>query len=246
MEVGRSLAVPSALIASLLLSLFLFWLTGQIHYPSSIEDFSLQTSINSTSPPIVDSRSRSIIPALVDILGTILIPPKTHLADQSNVASSQADYGTDPNQTSKNADSGSNCNISLKYPNRIRNWCDLIAKYADRFGIDPDLLAAVIWQESGGNPNAYSSSGAVGLMQVMPRDGIANKFQCQNGPCFQNRPTINQLKDPEFNIKYGARMLSGLISRQSSIREALKSYGPAGVGYYYADKVLGIYQQHNN
>jgi len=44
------------------------------------------------------------------------------------------------------------------------------------------LIAAVILQESGGDPSAYSSSGAVGLMQVMPRDGIAAEFMCVNGP----------------------------------------------------------------
>ena len=100
-------------------------------------------------------------------------------------------------------------------------------------------------QESGGNPNAYSSSGAAGLMQIMPRDGIAAGFMCTNGPCFADRPTTNELiNDPEGNIAYGTGMISGLIDRFGNTRDALKSYGPMDVGYYYADIVLGIYNSH--
>ena len=63
------------------------------------------------------------------------------------------------------------CRISSKFPQSILQWCDLITAKAEQTGLEPDLIAALIWQESGGNPLAYSSSGAVGLMQVMPRDG---------------------------------------------------------------------------
>jgi soluble lytic murein transglycosylase-like protein len=78
----------------------------------------------------------------------------------------------------------------------------------------------------------------------MPRDGIAKNFQCPNGPCFAKRPTIAQLKDPEFNIQFGARMLANLAHRNGSLREALKAYGPMDVGYSYADKVLRIYEEY--
>jgi soluble lytic murein transglycosylase-like protein len=98
----------------------------------------------------------------------------------------------------------------------------------------------VMLQESGGQPEVMSGSGAVGLMQVMPRDGIAATFQCINGPCFTNRPSIAELKDPAFNVDYGVRMLSGLITKYGDIREALKHYGPYNVEYLYADKVLTI------
>ena len=106
-----------------------------------------------------------------------------------------------------------------------------------------DLVAAVILQESGGDPQAYSHSGAVGLMQVMPRDGLATSFMCKNGPCFSDRPTIKELEEPEYNILYGTQLLSKLVQYHGSLREGLKSYGPKDVGYYYADIVLGIYQQ---
>jgi len=138
------------------------------------------------------------------------------------------------------------CAISSNFPAKVRNWCDLITQYANQRGLPPDLVAAVIWQESGGNPGAYSKSGAVGLMQVMPRDGIAASFMCVNGPCFKDRPTTSQLQDPEFNISYGTKMLASLLNRRGNLRDALKSYGPMDVGYYYADIVLGLFQKYGN
>lgn len=136
------------------------------------------------------------------------------------------------------------CEVSSKFPPAITQWCALITQFANNHFVPPDLIAALIWQESGGNPDAYSHSGAVGLMQVMPRDGISSTFMCKNGPCFSNRPSSSELFDPEFNIKYGTRMLAGLFNRSGSWREALKSYGPMDVGYSYADKVLSIYENH--
>ena len=134
------------------------------------------------------------------------------------------------------------CKVSNSFPQDVRQWCTQITRHSAKNNLDPNLIAALIWQESGGEPTAYSKSGAVGLMQVMPRDGIAASFQCINGPCFTNRPTIIELEKPNFNIKYGTGMLAGLLHKYGNIREALKYYGPMNVGYYYADKVLGIFQ----
>jgi soluble lytic murein transglycosylase-like protein len=138
------------------------------------------------------------------------------------------------------------CQVSEKYPHSIRQWCGLITRNANKRSLNPDLVAALIWQESGGNPAAYSKSGAVGLMQVMPRDGLAASFMCVNGPCFASRPSSQELSDPEFNVSYGTKMLAGLVGKHGNIRDALKSYGPMDVGYYYADKVMGIYQRYGN
>jgi soluble lytic murein transglycosylase-like protein len=134
----------------------------------------------------------------------------------------------------------SSCEFHERYPANILPWCALIEVTADKYNMDALLIAAVMLQESGGQPEVISGSGAVGLMQVMPRDGIAATFQCINGPCFTNRPSIAELKDPAFNVDYGVRMLAGLTERHGDIREALKSYGPYDVGYQYADKVLTI------
>lgn len=142
------------------------------------------------------------------------------------------------------AQADGNCLVSHKFPEGILQWCELISSIADQAELPPNLIAALILQESGGDPAAYSSSGAVGLMQVMPRDGIAASFECINGPCFSARPTIEELQDPRFNVEYGSQMLAGLISKLGSPREALKAYGPMDVEYSYADKVLAIYDRY--
>jgi soluble lytic murein transglycosylase-like protein len=146
------------------------------------------------------------------------------------------------NQAKRSA--GDRCQLSPSYPPSIQQWCGLISDAAQQYGLPTNLIAALILQESGGQALAYSKSGAVGLMQVMPRDGIAAGFQCVNGPCFASRPTIAELQDPAFNIDYGTRFLASLVERRGSLREALVAYGPMSVGYFYADKVLGIYQSY--
>jgi soluble lytic murein transglycosylase-like protein len=136
------------------------------------------------------------------------------------------------------------CPLSQRYPQAIQQWCSLMQKYASDHQLPLELIAAVMLQESGGNAQAYSSSGAVGLLQVMPRDGLAADFQCINGPCFKTRPTIIELQDPDFNLSFGTHMLAGLVNKYGNVRDALMHYGPANVGYYYADKVLAIYENY--
>jgi soluble lytic murein transglycosylase-like protein len=135
--------------------------------------------------------------------------------------------------------------ISLSFPQSIKQWDSEIQIAAQETGLDPNLIASVMLLESGGQSQVISSSGAVGLMQVMPRDGIAASFSCINGPCFQDRPSISELKDPNFNIIYGSRFLAGLISNHGSLRAALRAYGPMDAGFSYADKVLAIYHAYD-
>jgi hypothetical protein len=130
--------------------------------------------------------------------------------------------------------------LSKKFPQTIQIWKSLIEQIAAKYNIEPDLIAAVILQESAGDENAYSTSGAVGLMQVMPCDGLAKGFLCDGSPCFQQRPITQELLKPEFNVDYGVRMLIGLNEKFNNWREVLRSYGPYDVGYGYADSVLNI------
>jgi hypothetical protein len=169
---------------------------------------------------------------LIGFTSVLLKEPAARLANSSNPASV-----FDSNVSAVVQPVGG-CSISRSYPDSVRQWCGLIDRYSRENGLDPNLVSAVMLQESAGKPDAYSKSGAVGLMQVMPRDGKASRFVCKNGPCFTDRPSMEELFDPEYNVAYGTRMLSELIQRRGSVREALKSYGPMDVGYYYADLVL--------
>ena len=49
-----------------------------------------------------------------------------------------------------------------------KSWSKYIYEAAMETGIDPELISAIIMQESRGNPNAVSRTGAIGLMQLFP------------------------------------------------------------------------------
>jgi soluble lytic murein transglycosylase-like protein len=167
------------------------------------------------------------------------------LASQIKISTStEVAYAAGPSQSAESSEAQDPCQVSLSYPMEILQWCKTITEEAIQAQLPPNLVAAVMLQESGGDSSAYSASGAVGLMQVMPRDGIAAEFECINGPCFASRPTIEELLEPDFNVEYGSQMLSGLVARQGSLREALKAYGPMDVDYSYADRVLSIYENY--
>jgi len=181
----------------------------------------------------------TIIGSLVLALLGWLLAKHIEILPSADVA-----YAASPTQINAQPAAVEDCEVSASYPDGILQWCDVITSLAKQAELPPDLIAAVILQESGGDAAAYSSSGAVGLMQVMPRDGIAAAFECINGPCFASRPTIEELQDPSFNVEYGSQMLAGLIGRLGNLREALKSYGPMDVDYRYADTVLAIYENY--
>lgn len=90
-------------------------------------------------------------------------------------------------------------------------YAPLIEAAADRYGLDPALLHAVIRAESSYNPWAVSHKGAAGLMQLMP--GTADRFG------------VRDRFDPEENIEGGARYLSELLDMfQSDVRLAVAAY----------------------
>lgn len=72
-------------------------------------------------------------------------------------------------------------------------FAEIIKKASAKYGVDEKVIAAVIKQESSFNPNAVSSCGAKGLMQLMPSTarglGVSNVF------------------DPEQNIMAGTKYL---------------------------------------
>lgn len=225
------LIFPGAILGSLLLASFTMKITESVSWPARVvSEVEIQNSQEIVDQVVNDNGGSSL---------------------QEGTADQNQEKGKDKQNKDKEKNETKDkdlkkCLVSGNYPDNIRQWCKLITEYSRKNNLDPDLIAALVWQESGGNEIAYSRSGAVGLMQVMPKDGIAATFQCPNGPCFASRPSIKELQDPSFNIKYGTGMLAGLVNRYGDVREALKYYGPSNVGYYYADKVLGIYKNYGD
>ena len=238
MRLGPSLIIQGTLIGSFLLASF-----GLI---VSADAAPLSTNTNTAYSASLAAPAASMDP--VDsspITAAIGHPPaKLPAKDLAKQQAAKAARGAKPEDQ---PEASTACAVSPSYPQSILQWCALITKYSQESGLPANLIAAVMLQESGGQPQAYSGSGAVGLLQVMPRNGIAANFMCKNGPCFASRPTIDELENPEFNIQYGSEMLAGLVNKfGGNVREALKSYGPLDMGYAYADKVLSIYENYGH
>lgn len=138
----------------------------------------------------------------------------------------------------------SECDSLARFPEAIKKYCSFILTSAQENNLDPVLIAAVIFQESGGDEDAISRSGAIGLMQVMPRDGTASTFMCINGPCFADRPSSQELLESAYNISYGSCLLADLILKSGELREGLKLYGPIHMDYLYADRIISIMEQY--
>ena len=114
-----------------------------------------------------------------------------------------------------------------RFPARIaplvkrQNLKIVIEKYAQQYGVDQDLVWAVIRQESGFNAQAVSPKGARGLMQLMPGTaamlGVADAF------------------DVEQNLAGGIKYLERCLSQfNQDVGLALAAYnaGPDNVVKY--------------
>ena len=102
------------------------------------------------------------------------------------------------------------------YPLRYEQ---IVRGHAQHYDLDAALLAAVIYQESKFKADARSSSGAIGLMQLLPTtaQGIAVHT---GGTAFR----VDDLYDPEINIRYGAWYLHHLMQKYGDEETALAAY----------------------
>jgi soluble lytic murein transglycosylase-like protein len=58
--------------------------------------------------------------------------------------------------------------LAAKLPAAGKQYATAIVAAANRNGVNPALLGALVWQESGFNSRAVSPAGARGLVQLMP------------------------------------------------------------------------------
>lgn len=128
-------------------------------------------------------------------------------------------------------------------PSRADDYAAYINEAAEKYGLDPALLKAVIQQESGFNPRATSSCGAMGMMQLMPETAKALG--------------VTDPYDPRQNILGGARYLKGQLERfNGNVSFALAAYnaGPGAVQKYggippyretqnYVSSILSMYER---
>lgn len=88
---------------------------------------------------------------------------------------------------------------------------EIIDRASATYGVDRDLIAAVIKAESGFDPGATSPKGAMGLMQLMPETARALG--------------VTDPYDPVQNVMAGTRFLRSLIDRYGGdVERALAAY----------------------
>lgn len=120
----------------------------------------------------------------------------------------------------------------------------IISSCASKYGVSPSLIKAVIHAESGYNPNAVSSKGASGLMQLMP--GTARSLKVSNS------------FDPKDNVEGGVKYLRFLLDTfRGDVSLAVAAYNAGlnkvarygGIPPYnetrtYVDRVLSYMQSY--
>lgn len=122
------------------------------------------------------------------------------------------------------------------------NIAKMINLAAQKYGVDPKLAMAVAKVESDLSPDAVSSAGAVGVMQLMPETAEAIG--------------VRNINDPRENIDGGIHYLqqmlntfggdvSKAVAAYNAGPQAVKSYNgipPYGETRAYVSKVLSLYK----
>ena len=89
-----------------------------------------------------------------------------------------------------------------------REYRPLVYSSADKYGLDPLLVASMIFVESHYRPDAISSKKAVGLMQIM--EGTAVEMAADGGTVDFK---LEMLNEPQINLDFGCRYLKQLMER---------------------------------
>ncbi|MGH9829384.1 MAG: lytic transglycosylase domain-containing protein, partial [Blastocatellia bacterium] len=120
---------------------------------------------------------------------------KSEVSVPASAADKQAYYASKPIVFS----GASGNSVALTDTTGNLDYDRMVLDSAGRNGVDPDLIVAVMRQESGFNARAHSYKGACGLMQLMP--ATARRFGVAN------------IADPAQNIEGGARYLRFLLDK---------------------------------
>lgn len=106
----------------------------------------------------------------------------------------------------------------------IQQYVSLIRAEAERLNLDPDMAVRLFMTESGGNPNAVSPKGAVGLGQLMP--DAAKEMGLRK----------EERTDPVKNIRASLGYLSKQMQKYKDPEKAAAAYnwGPANLDKHLA------------
>lgn len=128
---------------------------------------------------------------------------------------------------------------------RVAKFKPLVKKYAKKFGISQNLVYAIIKTESNFNQFAYSSAGAYGLMQIVPKSAGKDAYKAVKGKSWV--PTKSYLFEAKNNIELGVaylrllerKYLSGIkneISREYCIISAYNTGSTNVLRVFHKDR----------
>ena len=108
---------------------------------------------------------------------------------------------------------------------------EMIDDIATRSGVDPNIVKAIIKEESNGNPDAIGDGGeSIGLMQIQPKHH--KKRMEELG--------VVSLFDPQENVIVGCNILAELYDKYGNYEDALSVYNSGNTedGKAYAERIL--------
>ena len=104
---------------------------------------------------------------------------------------------------------------------------EFVSMYSDEYGVDENLVFAVIKAESNFQEDAVSHKDALGLMQIMKEtaEDVAKKYNIEID--FNN--SEKEILNVQNNIKIGTKYLAVLLEKYKNIEVAVAAYN-AGIG----------------
>jgi len=114
--------------------------------------------------------------------------------------------------------------VVAEAPKPAKSTVQIVSEASEKHGVDSDFIHSVIKQESAGNANAVSRTGARGLMQLMPGTAL------QLG--------VNDSFSPEQNVHGGTTYLKELLERYKG--DAIKALAAYNAGPGAVDRYNGI------
>ena len=117
---------------------------------------------------------------------------------------------------------------TIVYPEK---YAGIIEQYSGEYGIDKNLMFALVCTESGFDKDAVSDAGAIGLTQITEETYDWIKWKLGEEGRFED------LFNPETSVRYGAYLMSFLLDDFGDYRTAAAAYhaGRAKVHSWLAD-----------
>lgn len=191
--------------------------------------------------PLNQNMMQSMMPAMMQMFQQAM-QVMTTMMQQMMGNGNQNNQNNNVNNNNANNNNGNNVNNDNATPDnnqQITNYNNpnkqqtgqMLDEAAKKYGIPSDILKAIAWKESGWNPDARGDGGqSYGMMQIYK--SAHPDYNEQEG-----------MRNPAYNIEYGAKFLKGLYDQYGSWESAIQHYNGSGpMAERYKEAVLASLQ----